>query len=161
MNKREIHRFKVFLTAQGAEVLTETNQYELVRFRANNKVSVVYTGKKGISFVGEAEEAYQKFNHKGHGKWRVTGKSKRKSLSVKVRTLLERDGNKCFYCGQEMLDEHISIEHLLSKNHGGNDHISNLVLSHKQCNQAVGHMAIIDKIKYRESKLSHFNHQQE
>lgn len=124
----------------------------MVRFRDNGVVSVVYEGKRGNSFVGEAEEAYNKFiNVKSS--WKVSGKGSRKGLSVKKRTLLERDGDKCFYCGEVMIENAMSIEHLLSINHGGNNHISNLVLCHIECNKAVGHMSVMDKVKYRESKI--------
>lgn len=155
MNKKKIENFKKFLSAHGAEVLTETNKYELVRFKANGKVSVIYEGKRGISFVGEAEAAHNKFENIGKADWSVDIKRSRKNLGVKERTLLERDGNKCFYCGEEIMDEHMSVEHLLALIHGGNNHISNLVLAHKSCNQKVGHMSVIDKIKYRENQIFH------
>jgi hypothetical protein len=53
-----IDKFKTFLKISGAELQKTTNEYELVRFRTINGVSVVYKGKRGYSFTGEAQEAF-------------------------------------------------------------------------------------------------------
>ena len=144
----KIESFKKWLIARGAEVLEPTNEYEIVRFKANGKISVVYEGRRGVSFVGESEQAYKAFTSKG--KWTVdVQKAKRKNLSVIKRTLIERDGDKCFYC-KKPLEDDITVEHLLALCHGGKNHISNYVLSHKDCNSKVGHLSIMDKIKIRE-----------
>lgn len=148
-HNKEIESFKKFLHSHGAEVLQTTNAYELVRFKANGVVSVIYSGKKGTSFVGESESAWNHFKNIKKG-WAVRSKGNRTKLSVKKRTLLERDGECCFFCKQPMIDDQISVEHLLSLVHGGNNHISNLVLCHKICNEKVGNMSIMDKIRYRE-----------
>jgi hypothetical protein len=143
-----MNNFKKYLRAKGAEILEPTNPYELVRFRANGAIHVIYEGKRGISFVGESEKAYNAFQNKGI--WSVDiKKDKRRNLSVIKRTLIERDGDKCFYC-KNPLEDDITVEHLLSMCHGGPNHISNYVLSHKDCNSKVGHLSIMDKIKIRE-----------
>lgn len=54
-------KFKSWLSEMGAVVLDTTNPYELVRFKTENGVSVIYEGKKGVTFTGESEEAYDKF----------------------------------------------------------------------------------------------------
>lgn len=151
-------KFKTFLRKSGAIILEPTNPYELVRFKTKNGVSVVYTGKRGLSFTGESREAYDTMMSKNA--WNIIPdglKEKKKTLSE----LIERDGPNCFYCGEETDDESRSIEHLLSVDHGGNNHLSNLVVSCRQCNVAVGNMPIIEKVKYREAIMKEQSHDEE
>jgi 5-methylcytosine-specific restriction endonuclease McrA len=46
------------------------------------------------------------------------------------------------------------VEHLLSFKHGGTDNINNLALACKDCNLAVGHKSIPEKIRYRDLKFN-------
>lgn len=145
----KVDKFKTFLANSGAQVLKPTNEYELVRFKTVNGVSIIYTSKRGLTFTGEAEEAYRRFEKKNI--WQI----KRKDLQALERVkeaILDRDGPACFYCGKDTVDgEDRSVEHLLSIAHGGNNNIANLVFAHAACNQAVGSMPIIEKIRYRET----------
>lgn len=151
INKAE--KFKDFLTARGAEILMPTNEYEVIRFKANDKVSVVYRGRRGFSFIGEAGIAFEAFEK--NGSWTSNNRivNRVQKRSVKARTIRERDGDACFYCGQSIATEDESMEHLLASAHGGTNHISNLVLAHKKCNVEGGHMTIIMKVKKREEML--------
>ncbi len=158
MNKKKIERFKDFLVARGAEVLIPTNEYELVRFRVNGSgASIIYTGKRGESFTGEALPAWEAFenNKPWTGGNRVVQRIQNRS--VKSRTIRSRDGDNCFYCNIPVPFEDESLEHLLSQVHGGTNHVSNLVLAHKKCNADVGHLPIIEKIKIREFKKENKN----
>lgn len=146
----DLESFKRFLTARGAEVLSPTNPYERVRFRANDEVSVMYEGRRGYSFVGEAEIAWNAFHGRGKRDWNANIRKPRRHMTPVVRTLLDRDGDACFYCKEPMIDGQMSVEHLLALGHGGSDHLSNLVLAHPTCNAKVGHLSIMDKIKIRE-----------
>ena len=154
IRKEKIERFKIFLRSRGAEVLIPTNEYEVVRFRTGAGVSIIYTSKRGdLTYTGEANKAWDSFT-KPNVPWtaqsRVASRPTAAKRSVLSRTIRERDGDDCFYCGKEVGDDHESIEHLLSLNHGGNNHVSNLVLAHLDCNLLVGHLPIIDKVKHRE-----------
>ena len=136
----------------GAEVLPETNEYELLRFNCLLGIGVIYQGKRGISVSGpivtEAFECYSKAKE-----WRGKGKPQvRQQMTQKQRQLLVRDGNECFYCGYEMQPENISVEHVLSRLHGGSNRMENLVLAHKKCNEEASHLTVIDKIRLREKK---------
>lgn len=71
-----------------------------------------------------------------------------------IAVLRERDGDACFYCLRLMQREEMTLEHLLARHHEGNDSKANLVLAHKHCNESVGHLAVIEKIKIRERNLT-------
>ncbi|MCA9325429.1 HNH endonuclease [Candidatus Saccharibacteria bacterium] len=137
-------KFKTWLTKQGAIVLDPTNEYELVRFRTENGVSVVYTGKRGITFTGESEEAYERF--KDGKSWKTVSR-RRKQLRAKKARLAARDGKRCFAHGEKMNFDDLTIEHLLNFSHGGSDHESNLALVCKPCGTQLGNLPITKKIE--------------
>jgi 5-methylcytosine-specific restriction endonuclease McrA len=145
-------KFKTWLGNQGAEVLLPTNQYELVRFKTVNGVSVVYTGKRGTTFTGESQQAYDLFKqHKG---WKVVNR-KRRALTQQKARLASRDGKMCFFCEvkPEKLDD-LTVEHILSFSHGGTDNINNLALACGDCQVKLGRLSITAKIKYRDKTLA-------
>lgn len=137
-------KFITFLRESGAEILATTNEYEIVRFRTVNGVSVMYQGRRGYSFTGDAKEAYDKFDKRSI--WRIRSNSQ-KLKDQTFAAVLKRDGRKCFFCSS---DSELTIEHLLPISDGGNNNLKNLCLACPGCNTAVGNMAIIEKILYRE-----------
>jgi len=151
MQEIKKEKFITFLRTSGAEILEPTSEFEVVRFRTINGVSVVYQGKRGISFTGESKSAYDKML--AGNLWQIEpGRLKtKKRLLAEV---MERDGLDCFYCGEQTDDDTRSLEHILSIAKGGNNEISNLTIACVSCNQAAGDMAIVDKIKLREKYLS-------
>lgn len=90
-----------------------------------------------------------------------------RKMSGRRKALLERDGDACFYCGEQMRFEpsfrktwrgtefrvhpadEATIEHLLDKQHGGTDDLSNLVLSCKRCNNGRNYMTLEQKMESR------------
>lgn len=146
-------KFKTWLSKMGAVVQDTTNIYELVRFKTVNGVSVVYTGKKGITFTGESELAYEKFMN---GKpWRVVNR-KRKQLRDKKARLAARDGKRCFAHGEKMNFDDLTIEHILSFSHGGTDNENNLCLACEPCQRALGNLPITKKIRIIAEKRQEF-----
>ena len=145
-----IDKFITYLKAvPNVQLLDPTNKYEVVRFRTCNGVSVVYQKQNGqLTFTGEAKEAYDKFKKKNV--WTVvsTGLKEKKRLKKEI---IERDGINCFYCGRKTPEDNRTIEHILSIEHGGNNNINNLALSCQGCNLAVGSMAVVEKIAYRDT----------
>ncbi len=147
---KEQPAFEAWLTERGSEILAPSNTYEVARFRTDSGVGVIYKNSSGrlTSFVNGADKAYRAF--KFNETWRAMPKPKRK-MGTRIRhltaTLIERDGLPCFYCGQDTSDENRSIEHLLSVTHGGPDHLANLALSHVECNRAVGHLSVKEKLE--------------
>jgi hypothetical protein len=142
--------FKTFLTARGGEVLEPTSEWEVVRFRSGSNTSIIYTNKKGIlNFYGEDAKAALDA-YRTNGSWRANlhvFKNRTKNSSVVCRTLRKRDGNNCFFCLKGVKAEEESEEHLLSRTHGGSDHIANKVLAHKACNLNANHLSVAEKIR--------------
>lgn len=142
--------FKAWIVSRGAELLQETNEYEVLRFRSGGSVGIIYRNGAGLlNFQGEAGRAYASFRN---GQQWSAGIEKVKSRKkpIVVRSLLRRDGNECFYCGNPMPDGEESLEHLLPRAHGGSTHISNLTLAHGACNKEAGHLSVVEKVKLRE-----------
>lgn len=146
-------QFQTWLNKMGAEVLDPTNPFEVIRFRTQNGVSVIYTGKKGITFTGEAEEAYGAFNR--GKKWKAVDR-KRKNLRAKKARLAARDGKACFIHGEKMNFDELTIEHILSFSHGGTDNEDNLCLACEPCQKALGNLPITKKIRIIAEKRQEF-----
>jgi 5-methylcytosine-specific restriction endonuclease McrA len=62
-----------------------------------------------------------------------------------VQKLIERDGNRCHYCGIEMvpnpfdgtyLQNAISVDHVVPRKEGGSSRLENLVLACRRCNRS-------------------------
>lgn len=55
-------------------------------------------------------------------------------------------GSDCFYCGRD-LGEDVTLEHLVPRARGGQNHIANLRLAHAKCNNFVGSMSLEAKAR--------------
>ncbi len=151
----ELDRFKSWLVARGAELLAPTNPYEIVRYRNEGATAIIYENKKGRrSYTGGSDSVWSAFKEGQDFRFakRATSQGGRKRAVI-VRTLIERDGNRCFYCGDPFTGElPPTREHLVPRTAGGPDHISNLFLACGPCNCEVGHRSAADKIKFRDLK---------
>lgn len=147
---KQLRNFVKFLEASGAQILEPTNEYEALRFKANANTGVIYQNKNGriTNFVGETKEAWEAFsNKKPYSANKVSQRIKKNNI---LNSLLKRDGTNCFYCGQEMAQGDETIEHLFSINQGGRNHIANLALAHKGCNQLASHLSVVKKVELRD-----------
>lgn len=146
-------KFIEWLSQQGAEVLAPTNTYEIARFRARGGVHVVYQSNKGrISCSGFASEAWEACRN-GSRLWMGVTTRPRNVLTYKKAALMERDGNGCFYCGLPMTPAEATIEHLVSRDKQGPDHMDNLALAHESCNRLADNLPLIKKILLREQRI--------
>lgn len=154
---RDLEGFKRWLVDRGAEILEPTNPYEVLRFRANSEVKIVYRRECGsLTFTRDSDRIYQLFR-RGDTSWRATNPTRRKRLTPLVKTLRKRDGDGCFYCGRDLFgalrdDAQRTVEHLVPAAHGGPNHLSNLVLACESCNQEAGHLSVAEKVALREKK---------
>lgn len=145
--------FKQWLSKQGAEVLASTNQYELVRFRARGAVHSVFWGRRGITFGPFAQECHDAFK-KGGTIGMGFKHDRRGGMGARYRhALVERDGLDCFFCLNPVDDATATIEHLVGLAKGGPNHIDNLVLAHRTCNETIGGLPLIRKLAIRERHL--------
>ena len=154
--KKKREAFDAWVSRNGGEVLAVTNSYEVARFRAFGQPMVVYTSTNGRrrSFscpkAGEIFAAYENGVDVALGV-KTAYRGPRKS---EVNAILERDGKECFYCGVSLSDKiPPTIEHMVARNHGGPDHISNKFLSCQKCNTKAGHLSAPEKIRIRESAI--------
>ena len=149
--------FEAWLTDQGVEVLKTTNDYEVIRFKTSVQVSIVYKNKTDriSSFTGQSKEAYEAF--KAGRRWKPNPVIRKPMASKKPR-LAERDGHRCFWCGKKKDIDDLTVEHILNKIDGGNDHMNNLTLACKSCNRKLGRMSTADKIKLRDTMHKSFWH---
>lgn len=154
----ETSRFCAWLTANGGEVLTTTNPFEVVRFRTSQGVCVIYRNAAGAwtSFTGAlCQDAWSAFQN-GVALRLNKATERRPKASILVRSLLDRDGPACFYCGADFSDDvPPTVEHLVSVTHRGPDHIANKFLACGRCNAEAGHMSAAEKIRLRDHKRRH------
>ena len=157
--KDEVDQFKAWVAMRGGEVLVPTNEYEIVRFRGDGVTSIIYqklTGQR--TFTGRARDAWQAFKA-GDGAYRITKRTAKVHYNSGrptpvIRTLIDRDGDACFYCFEPFGEERRRTrEHLVASTHGGPHHISNMFLACEPCNVEAGHLSAPQKIKIREANL--------
>lgn len=140
-----VEKFTTYVKEAGAELLETTNQHEVLRFRCKEGVGIVYFGRRGFNLQGAALTAHSFFARRK--RWRASKHYQRYEKPEMREALLQRDGNTCFYCGVDMLEEDMTIEHLLSKAHGGTSIEENLVVVHESCNKQAGSLPLPEKIK--------------
>ena len=149
LKKSDIKRFQAWLLERGAEVLATTNQWEVIRFRANGVIQIIYRNQAdNWQAVNGAETALDAFMK--NGSWHAVGGKSRTRTPRMVMALIQRDGVGCFYCSIDMAIEEMSIEHLVPVAHGGPNHMSNLALAHKTCNAQAGCMSVAEKVRLRD-----------
>jgi len=147
---KDAAKFKNWLERNGAELLMPTNPYEVARFIAHGGTHIVYTNSKGrISASGFALTALTAFEQNkpldmGFAKTARTQNTKRKAV------LLKRDGRECFYCGLDMPDDDMTVEHLIALTNGGNNRLENMMLAHSKCNDDMGKLPLTIKLKKRD-----------
>lgn len=146
-DKTELSKFEMWLREKGCEIQPNTNEYEVLRWKGKG-TGVIYRKKHGrythnSSYAKKAIWAFRK-NKSWDGGPVNTGRFG--SYRKKKAKLLERDGTKCFYCGEEMGDD-ITLEHIMPLNQGGPNSFSNFALCHEACNSKAGHLNIVEKVR--------------
>ena len=151
----QIALFREWLVQCGATVEPGFTPWEILRFRScrTSGVTSVYRNTKGkeswdtIATTLYAEYAAGKRPRLAHED------SVRYRTKALVAALVLRDGLECWFCGKEWPDQDspdLTIEHLLSRNHGGPNHESNLTIACERCNAAAGSLPIVGKVMLRE-----------
>jgi hypothetical protein len=152
--KKKLPRFSNWLMNAGAELLAPTNQWEVLRFRHGDKISIIYTNDRGeFNFAACDKQVLNAFLL--GTPWNAGTRTKRKTSarSSDVRALLLRDGSNCFLCGFPV-DDDATIEHLVPLSAGGPNHLANYALAHARCNGIMGSRSLMEKIKLRDEHQS-------
>lgn len=146
----KVEAFKLWLQQQGAELLSPTNQYEVLRARARGRVHILYKDSRGaVTWPDFLRQCYANFERGARMDMGLAGKARTTDQRTRL-ALLERDGRDCFFCSTTMPDDDITIEHLVSLHKGGPNHMDNLVLAHRACNQKADNLPLVRKIRLRE-----------
>jgi len=148
--EKSIASFTDWLRAAGADILATTNEHEVLRWRCSLGAGVIYEGRRGLSANGPmAVDAVECFV--GQRRW--SGKAptaKRRNQASPREQLKKRDGTRCFYCERaDCLP--LTVEHLIPVSAGGPDTLGNKVLAGKRCNEALGHMTLVEKLRRRDA----------
>lgn len=137
-------KFETWLQQNGAEILPNTNQFEWIRFKGS-ETGVIYTsGKYSNEYAKNAFECYKKGRI-----WdgRPINHGRNNSYKSEKISILKRDGNACFYCGN-LLEDDITLEHLISLVSGGPNTLANMVLAHEKCNNKMENKPLHKKVDY-------------
>lgn len=152
-------RLTTWAVAAGAEKEALTNQYELLRLRVRGGVAIVYRKENGkqtwnplAQRLRETLEKREPFPEDLRLVPRVANNPNRRRRNVQHQTLIQRDGNGCFFCGEEKPDD-MTIEHLVPRNAGGPNHITNKFRACSPCNIRAGHLSAPEKIRIREARI--------
>ena len=140
-----------WMSENGAKTLETTNQWEVLRVKTDNGMTlVIYKNKAGtLRWPEELKEAWNAF--KSNQNWKGFIKvSKRNRNAGRIKALYARDGDLCFYCSNTVDRADASVEHVLSICHGGSNKLENLVLAHIDCNKRADDMPVVDKIRLRD-----------
>lgn len=143
--------FEAWLIGRGSAVLAPTNPYEVMRFIAREQIAIIYRNTNDRILAEHwrngAAEAYMAFLT-GRA-WRAVKKTSvgpRKRINL-VRSLAERDGWTCVYCGKELAEHTATIEHFVALTHGGPDHPANQLLACSSCNRRASHLSVREKVE--------------
>lgn len=166
-----VQGFLAFVSAHGGEVGVPTNPYEVVRYRAywrgtqTSSVHIVYAKDSGLlTWTGGSKGHYRAFLD-GVSMEDLPGtsqsegspakpdeqrlpKAKAGKTAASRASLLARDGDECWFCGEPMGAD-CTIEHLVPKSKGGANSLANYALAHKQCNADAANKPLVDKIAMR------------
>ena len=140
--------FEAWLLERGSAVKQATNPYEVIRFTGIDAERIVYRkANETIShWANGAAEAYRAFLD--GASWRASARGKRDPKRTNmVLSLAKRDGWACVYCGKPTEIETVTVEHFVPITAGGNSHLANLSLAHKECNAAASHLSVREKVE--------------
>lgn len=135
-------KFKKWLIQRGAEILPNSTEYELLRFKGK-EIGVVYkSGKTSNDYTKKAIIAFNN-NKRWDGKPYKVGR--KKTYKKEKIAIQKRDGSNCFYCNKP-LENDITLEHLISLVQGGKNTLGNMVLAHQECNNDAGNLTVVQKV---------------
>lgn len=151
----KIDAFKAWLIGSGAIIDPPTSEWEVLRVRTMDGTFVAYRNKSGAQTWPADLLQLKECFFAGKPVSLSPDRTSRRKLRHTISDLSARDGLWCWFCETGFLSAdsaEITIEHLVSKAHGGPDHQSNLVLACKPCNGEVGNLSVAEKVLIRDRK---------
>lgn len=159
--RKRMPELRKWLVLAGAEVLEPTNEWELLRFRANGQACIAYTNKRDRLTMDTLTTKVLTAFFNGMS-WAAHVKVKGFRTSVDETTIRKRDGNDCFFCCEIVAAGEASIEHLVPVSAKGPNHISNKFLAHRPCNTRAGSLSAPEKIAIHDkAKLEKYRREYE
>ena len=160
--------FRVWLVKNHASLLPPTSEWEIYRAETNLGMIVGYRNKMGKAnhpvIVHKLLETFEKRQPvpslaRTEPKKKYHGSKQAK----RILALMNRDGERCFYCGLHLRRPYApgdaqasrpipTVEHFLSTAKGGPDNIHNCLIACKECNGEADSMSIVQKIEFRNRK---------
>jgi 5-methylcytosine-specific restriction endonuclease McrA len=61
---------------------------------------------------------------------------------LKRSGIFDRDGNRCVYCGEQFIEDELTLDHVQPRVRGGDRSEGNLVTACKACNTLKGHQRL-------------------
>jgi len=149
LSKVQLKRFKLWLECSGAELLHEKSRRNLLTARIKGSAFSLKIIRGTLIWPRALATAYHCFSegHPWSGSERNNANYNAQAL---IRAIVERDGANCFFCQKPVPRSDRTVEHLVPRAHGGPNHLSNLFLAHKDCNNAAGSLPATQKIEIRE-----------
>jgi 5-methylcytosine-specific restriction endonuclease McrA len=68
--------------------------------------------------------------------------------------IYQRDACRCFYCGNELTDDELSVDHVFPLYLGGKEDRANYVTACRECNQLKGHLPPFFFMRHRRELLA-------
>lgn len=155
MGASKVRRVAAAVQNNGCSTLPPTSEWEVLRFECGQGIGVIYRNKKGsLSFSADwVKDCFDAVIAGRHWPGFDLHKRRRKSKkrckhSKRVAILMDRDGDRCFYCNEQFDDAlKPTIEHLVPVSHGGPDNLKNVVLACSDCNQDMNNLSLPEKLK--------------
>lgn len=146
-----VERLRSWLEEAGAEFLNPTNPYEVLRYKVAGFLSIVYRKKSGqLTFTGQSRQHWRKACEGAPAVAAPPKMTSRQARNVRHR-LRERDGDGCWFCGEDVAPWEGSVAHLIPRSQGGSHALSNLCLSHVHCNNKAADLPLAAKLDLRMS----------
>jgi hypothetical protein len=145
---RQRKAFEAWLIERGSAVKAITNPYEVSRFAGPGGECIVYSKANGTisNWANGADKAFRAFLDQTE--WRAVEKvARNRKTAGLILSLAERDGWRCCYCPAVLDVCTATIEHFVPITSGGTNHLANLSLACRGCNDAAGHMPVRQKLE--------------
>ncbi len=162
LQNKEIEAFSNWLTKCGAELLSHTNEWEIIRIKAEGETLVSYKNAKGRQKWPPSLVKYHKCFSRGKSLKLASPITQYKgNKKARLKLLGDRDGWSCWYCDTPLwpvdrikVEGEVSatIEEVCPRQIGGPTHIGNQVLACAACNSEAGNMSVAAKVVLREVK---------